>query len=110
MKTMKWCDLLPSNDAIAKMNPDELDAVICATYDYMQTIAHGISGIGSMLACAADNENSGVSPEAVVKVGWMLESLGGLITTLSNVSSDTADEACNRKLEVCKLDRKADAK
>ncbi|KGS15490.1 hypothetical protein YA0599_08635 [Pseudomonas syringae] len=110
MKSMIWVDLLPTNDTIAKMNADELDAVIRATDDYMHTLAHGVSGIGNLLACAADNENSGLSPEAVVKVGWMLESLGGLIGTLSDASCNATVEVCNRTLEASKAMRKAGAK
>lgn len=110
MKTMTWVDLLPTNDTIPKMNADELDAVIRATDDYMHSLAHGISGIGNLLACAASNTETGLSPEAAIDMGWMLESLGGLISTLSSVSSNTADEVCSRKLEACKLDRKAGAK
>ncbi|MEQ4259026.1 hypothetical protein [Pseudomonas syringae] len=110
MKNVTWVDLLPTNDTIPKMNSDQLDAVIRATDDYMHALAYGISGIGNLLACAADNEASGLSPEAVAKVGWMLESLGGLVGTLSDASSNATVEVYNRTLEASKAMRKAGAK
>jgi len=110
MKIMTWVDLLPTNDTIPKMNADELDAVIRATDEYMHNLAHGISGIGNLLACTASNTETGLNPEAARDLGWMLASLGGLISALSNVSSNTAEEVCHRKLETCKLDRKVGAK
>ncbi|EGH20558.1 hypothetical protein [Pseudomonas amygdali] len=97
MKTMNWCDLLIKRDEITAMNADDLDAVIRATDDQLLTLAHGVSGIGNLLACAASNEESGLSPDAVRNVGWMLESLGALISNVAGVSAHAADATPRRQ-------------
>ncbi|AVB13419.1 MULTISPECIES: hypothetical protein [Pseudomonas syringae group] len=97
MKTMNWCDLLIKRDEITAMNTDDLDAVIRATDDQLLTLAHGVSGIGNLLACAASNEESGLSPDAVINVGWMLESLGALISNVAGVSAHAADATPRRQ-------------
>lgn len=109
MKNMNWCDLLPKNEMIAKMNAEDLEATIRTTEDYMHTLAHGISGIGNLLACAAGNEESGLSPEAVIKVGFMLECLGGLVSTLADASCNATVETSNRLIESSQATRKAGA-
>ncbi|QIQ71357.1 hypothetical protein [Pseudomonas coronafaciens] len=110
MKSMNWIDLLPKNDTIVKMNAEDLDATIRSTESYMHSLAHGVSGIGNLLACAAGNEESGLSPEAVIKVGFMLESLGGLVGTLADVSCNATVETSNRLIESSKAICKAGAK
>ncbi|WP_346397561.1 hypothetical protein [Pseudomonas syringae] len=97
MKTMNWRDLMVKRDEIAAMNGEDLDAVIRATDDRLLTLAHGVSGIGNLLACAASNEESGLSPDAVINVGWMLESLGALISNVTEVSAHAADAALKRQ-------------
>lgn len=97
MKTMNWRDLMIKRDEIAAMNGEDLDAVIRATDDRLLTLAHGVSGIGNLLACAASNEESGLSPDAVINVGWMLESLGALISNVTEVSAHAADATLKRQ-------------
>ncbi|PYD92207.1 hypothetical protein DNF23_13055 [Pseudomonas syringae pv. pisi] len=99
MKTMNWCDLLIKRDEITAMNADDLDAVIRATDDQLLTLAQGVSGIGNLLACAASNEELGLSPDAVINVGWMLESLGALISNVAGVSAHAADATLRGQAE-----------
>ncbi|WP_116830159.1 hypothetical protein [Pseudomonas syringae] len=91
MKTMNWCDLLIKREDIAKMDADSLDAVTRATDDRLLSLALGVSGLGNLLACAASNEEAGLSPGAVANVGWMLESIGSLISGMTDVSTQAAD-------------------
>ncbi|PYD06744.1 hypothetical protein DND90_16270 [Pseudomonas syringae pv. maculicola] len=93
MKTMRWCDLLIQRDEIAAMNAEDLDAVSRATGGQLSALTHGVSGIGNLLACAALNEEVGLSLDAVASVGWMLESLGELIGNVADVSAHAADAA-----------------
>lgn len=94
MKVPNWNDLLPSGDAIEKhMTPEQLEATAGACDRYIMTLAHGVSGIGNLLACTASNSESGLSEEAVTDVGWLLEGLGHLISNLA----DTGDAAKYRR-------------
>ncbi|MDC3736064.1 hypothetical protein KDL27_09785 [Pseudomonas syringae pv. syringae] len=92
MKTMGWCDLLIKNKDIAVMDTEDLDALCRATDDQLLALAHGVSGIGNLLACTASNSETGLSPEAVKNIGWMLESLGGLISNLSDTNSEAVHQ------------------
>lgn len=88
-----WNDLLPTLDAIEKtMTPDELEQTGRACDQYIMTLAHGISGIGNLLACTASNSETGLCDEAATDVGWLLHSLGGLISNLA----DTGEAAKHR--------------
>lgn len=80
----KWNDLLPSYDDIQRMDAERLDKVERIAGSQVATLALGISGIGNLLACTASNGETGLSESAVTDVGWMLESLGQLITNLSD--------------------------
>lgn len=90
MKAMNWRDLLIKREDIAKMDADSLDAVTRTTDDRLLSLALGVSGLGNLLACAASNEESGLCPSAVANVGWMLESIGSLISDVAGVSSEAA--------------------
>ncbi|RMN51785.1 hypothetical protein SAMN05444506_12489 [Pseudomonas syringae] len=92
MKTMGWCDLLIKHKDIAVMDTEDLDALCRATDDRLLALAHGVSGIGNLLACAASNSETGLSLEAVKNIGWMLESLGGLISNLSDTNSEAVHQ------------------
>lgn len=101
MKTANWKDLLVSGQDMKHMPLDDLDAISRAGDGYLHSIAHGISGIGNLLACTASNGLSGLDPEAVTKIGWMLDALGGLISNLSDVTAEadnlTLDQAAAGK-------------
>lgn len=97
MKTMNWSDLLIKRDEIAAMNAEDLDAVSRATDGQLSALTHGVSGIGNLLACAALNEEVGLSPDAVAGVGWMLESLGELISNVAEVSAHATDATLRRQ-------------
>ncbi len=83
-----WNDLLPNIEAIEQtMKPDELEQAGRACDQYVMTLAHGISGIGNLLACTASNGDTGLSEDAETDVGWLLESLGTLIANLADTGN-----------------------
>ena len=83
-----WNDLLPNIEAIATtMKPDELEQAGRACDQYVMNLAHGISGIGNLLACTASNGETGLSEDAATDVGWLLESLGTLIANLADTGA-----------------------
>lgn len=82
MSLISWSSLLPKHEAIKEMSVDELRKTADSTKEYACTLAHGISGIGNLLACTASNGQTGLSDQAVTSVGWMLESMGTLISNL----------------------------
>ncbi len=83
-----WNDLLPNVEAIERtMKPDELAQAGRACDQYVMNLAHGISGIGNLLACTASNGETGLSEEAATDVGWLLESLGTLIANLADTGT-----------------------
>ena len=80
-----WNDLLPTIDTIEKtMTPDQLEQAGRACDQYIVTLAHGIAGIGNLLACTASNGETGLCDEAATDVGWLLHGLGNLISNLSD--------------------------
>lgn len=85
--TAHWGDMLPSHEAIQKMSPEKLKDISYASSNYLSVIGHGVSGIGNLLACTASNSETGLSTTAVTDIGWMLESLGHLISNLSDTGS-----------------------
>lgn len=89
--TPNWNDLLPNYEAIQKMDAEQLTRAKDAAFHSVGTLALGISGIGNLLACTASNNETGLSADAVTDVGWMLESLGGLLTSLSDTGFSMAD-------------------
>lgn len=97
MITANWKDLLISRKAMQALPQDELDAVSRASDDYLHTLAHGVSGLGNLLACTASNGETGLSADAVTSIGWMLDSLGGLISNLSDTSTEADQQISERK-------------
>ncbi|WP_312600832.1 hypothetical protein [Pseudomonas luteola] len=97
-----WNDLLPSYEQINTMQPEKLDKAEKMAASQVATLALGISGIGNLLACTASNDETGLSESAVTDVGWMLESLGKLICSLS----DTQMGIQNRLDELAKQPEK----
>jgi hypothetical protein len=92
-----WNDLLPSIDVIEKnLTPDQLEQAGRACDQYIVTLAHGISGIGNLLACTASNGETGLCEEAATDVGWLLEGLGNLISNLA----DTGEAAKYRRKQL----------
>ncbi len=90
MSVANWNDLLPRHESLERMTSDELKAAEQASANYVSTLAHGISGIGHLLACTASNGDTGLSTEVVTDIGWMLESLGELISNLSETKTAAA--------------------
>lgn len=87
MSAPNWNALLPSHEAIQAMSPEQLKAAGQAADQYVCTLANGISGLGHLLACTASNGETGLSEDAVTSVGWMLESLGDLISKLTDTGN-----------------------
>lgn len=96
MSSGNWQNLLPNHESILKMSAEKLQATEKASDRYLSVLAHGISGIGNLLACTASNGETGLSETAVTDIGWMLESLGTLISNLS----DTGAAAAHRRNEI----------
>lgn len=94
MSVPTWNDLLPDMKAIEQtMSPEKLAKAEGACAQYVMSLAHGVSGIGNLLACTASNGETGLSESAVTDVGWLLESLGTLIANLA----DTGNAITNRR-------------
>ena len=89
MTTPNWNHILLTHETITTMSADQLVSTGLASNDCASVLAHGISGIGNLLACAASNTDAGLSASAVTDIGWLLESLGTLISKLSDINTDT---------------------
>lgn len=89
MSASEWQSILPTHETIIKMPASQLATVSQASKHYVSVLAHGISGIGNILACTASNSETGLSESAVTDIGWMLENLGNLISSLSDIGNAT---------------------
>lgn len=87
MRVANWNDLLPKHEALTSMTAEQLKAAEQASETYVSVLANGISGIGNMLACTASNNDTGLDVEAVIEIGWLLESLGTLVSNLASTGS-----------------------
>lgn len=87
MGVANWNALLPKHEALTKMTAEQLKATGQATETYVAVLANGISGIGHLLACTACNGETGLSSETAVEIGWLLESLGTLISNLADTGN-----------------------
>lgn len=96
MSIPSWNDLLPSDESIKAMSPDELKQGASAAKQNAATIAFGISAIGNLLACTASNSETGLCPDAARDIGWMLDSLGNLTARLID-TGDALEYRLNRK-------------
>lgn len=95
-----WNDLLPTLDAIEKtMTPEQLAQAGRACDQYIMTLAHGVSGIGNLLACTASNSETGLCDEAATDVGWLLHSIGNLISNLADTSEAAKHQHAKLKRE-----------
>jgi hypothetical protein len=103
MSILNWKDLTISMECINAMELDQLEGVRQASDNYMHNLAHGISGIGNLLACAASNEDAGLNVKAVANVGWMLESLGGLVSSLSDTTAHASSQIEKLKAKTKKV-------
>lgn len=83
-----WKGFLPTHDTLRTMPLEDLEAVTTSTADNIHTLAHGIAAIGTLLAGTATNEEIGLNAAAVANVGFMLESLGGLISNLVDLDDN----------------------
>lgn len=83
-----WRSILPTHDTLRTMPREDLESVVSSTVDNIQTLAHGVSAIGNLLASAASNEELGLNVSAVTEVGYLLESLGLLISNLVDVDDN----------------------
>lgn len=79
-----WYDLIVSDATIQQLAPEQLERALRMADGETTTLAMGISGLGNLMACAANNKDSGLSEDAVESVGWMLDSLGRLLATMND--------------------------
>lgn len=77
-----WKGLLPTHETLRAMSAEDLEAVVNSSADNIHTLAHGVSAIGNLLAGAASNTDTGLNVDAVSNIGYLLGSLGGLISNL----------------------------
>lgn len=66
---------------------EELVGVNIAANDLSMTISRGVSAIGEILAGAALNDDIGLNTDAVGDLGKLLQSLGRLSVTLSDIEA-----------------------
>ena len=88
MSIGNWNHLLPGHSATMAMTPEQLKQGSETAKSNAVTIAFGISAIGNLLACTADNKETGLCHHAVTDIGWMLESLGRLTAQLVESGDD----------------------
>jgi hypothetical protein len=79
-----WNDLLISTEAFDQLSPEQLAKISASDHDNNMTLCHGVAAIGNLLAVAALNEDTGLSLEVVADIGWLLESLGKLSTSVTD--------------------------
>ena len=72
------------------MSAESLSAAESFMRGEMGILAGGISGLGVLLATSVDNEEAGVNLDAIKSVGWMMESVGKIILTLSDTHGGIA--------------------
>lgn len=94
-----WKGFLPTHDTLGTMPIGDLDLVVSSTGDNIHTLAHGIAAIGTLLAGTATNEEMGINPDAVANVGFMLESLGALISGLVDVGDNAKHHQAQRAVK-----------
>jgi len=81
---LSWYDLMVNDATIQQLGPEQLEKAHRMADGKTATLALGISGLGNLMACAANNKDSGLSEDAVESVGWMLDSLGRLLATMND--------------------------
>lgn len=77
-----WKGILPTHETLRAMSVEDLDAVVKSSANNIHTLAHGVSAIGNLLAGAASNTDTGLNLDAVSNIGYLLGSIGGLISNL----------------------------
>lgn len=87
-----WSDLLPSSEQIQAMSSEQLVKSGAACSKYSITLGHGISSIGYLLASTADSD-TGLSRDAAIELGWLLEALGELSARLVDTGQEIADRS-----------------
>lgn len=83
-----WNGLLPTHATLRAMPSEDLQNVEACANNNIHALAHGVSAIGNLLACTASNKESGLNVDAVMNIGFMLETLGNLISQLVDVEDN----------------------
>ncbi|WP_324731583.1 hypothetical protein [Pseudomonas paeninsulae] len=91
MTAQTWNDLLPTVAQIEAMTPEQLASANMAAHDQEIALGFGIAAVGQILAGAAQNEDHGISMDALTDLGWLLQSLGTLSAKLSDTQRGIAD-------------------
>lgn len=84
----RWKGILPTHDTFLAMPDDDLESVANSSEGNLQSLALGVSAIGNLLACTASNTETGLSVRAVTDIGFLLESLGDLLSNLIDVEDN----------------------
>lgn len=79
--------LLVDPEGFADTSIGELRSIGSAAHDMGGTISHGIAAIGAILANAAMNEDMGLNADAVADLGWLLQALGKLTSSVSGIEA-----------------------
>ena len=88
--------LLIDLNSMEHLPTDKLEDISLAAGNLGMTISHGIAAIGSILAGAATNEDLGLNASAVADLGWLLQSLGKLISHAVNIEEAAVTHAQHR--------------
>jgi len=79
--------LLIDPESFGNTPTDRLKSIGSAAHGIGGTISHGIAAIGAILASAAMNEDAGLNTEAVADLGWLLQSLGKLSSSVDGIKT-----------------------
>jgi len=79
--------LLIDPESFGNTSTEKLKSIGSAAHDMGGTISHGIAAIGVILASAAMNEDAGLNADAVADLGWLLQSLGKLSSSVDGIKT-----------------------
>lgn len=79
--------LLIDPESFGSTPTERLKSIGSAANNMNGTIIHGIAAIGAILAGAAMNEDAGLNADAVADLGWLLQSLGKLCSSVDGIKT-----------------------
>lgn len=91
-----WNDLLIAHTSLDRLPTEQLKAIGTTAESKGMNLAHGISAIGNVLAVAALDEDAGLSMDVVADLGWLIESLGKLSASITDLDN-AAHHHCKRR-------------
>lgn len=93
---MSWTKIIANDEAIQALTPEQKIEAATTTEQTISCLADGISGLGSIMGSAGAGK-FGLDDAAVANVGWMLESLGSLISNLADYKDSLRHYARDQK-------------